>query len=107
MAIDLGAETATYIKQERTWRIEIFLGHGVEPTIIAHREIVRLDPAGNAVSTDRSMGSVQRKLSDVTSVPIDLSAADGPKLAAAIDAAADIWSVEDKQASAIEVALVK
>jgi hypothetical protein len=93
MAIELGDETLTLTKSERTWRVEIFVEHGDDPIIRAHREVVMTDADGKVSSRDRAIPTVERRLSAIAGKTY--AGLTGAELAGAIAAWADGLRQED------------
>jgi hypothetical protein len=99
MAIELGIETETVSKEERTWRVELFCEKGEDPTIRAHREIVTLNTDGKVIARDRDVPVVARHLSVIAnkSFTFNSKTYTAAELAGVIAAVADTLRQEDQQ----------
>jgi hypothetical protein len=96
MAITQGTETVALTIEERTWRLEIFIEKGTDPTVRAHREVVKTDAAGNVVAKDPS-AVVERQLSKVASQSFAIGGKTytGAEIANVLAAVVDTWRQED------------
>lgn len=88
MSIELGNETKTINKEDRTWRVEIFCEHNQPYQVVVHREILATDSEGNLVSTERGI-TASRTLESLKDNPTAL------QVATAIKSMADQWRQED------------
>ena len=98
MAIDLGSQTLTTTRQERTWRIECFCDDGTDYKLVAHREILTKDQDGNIISMERFQPSVVRTVSQIQ------NEADALQFLGLGKTLCDRWAQEDAQAAAAEAA---
>lgn len=64
MAIDLGNETITVTRSERTWRVELFCERGQDYVLRGHRETVATGSDGS-VSVARDIAPVEASLSAI------------------------------------------
>lgn len=95
MAIDLGSQTLSVTKQERTWRVECFCEDGTDYELVAHREVVTTDPNGVVISRERDK-EVHRRVSQVVSQP------DALQLLQLMKDLCDRWAQEDAAAQAAQ-----
>ena len=93
MSIDLGSQTFTATKQERTWRIECFCDNGTDYQLVAHREILTLDQNGNVIGMER-LGNVSRRVSQIQAEP------DALQFLGLAKTLCDRWAQEDATAAA-------
>ena len=102
MAIELGNNTLAVTRQERTWRLELFTERGEDPSVRAHREVVRVDGEGNVLARDRGIPAVERRLSVVAAQSFTVAGHTytAAEIAAVIAAVADTWRHEDIAAGA-------
>lgn len=93
MAIDLGSQTLSVAKQERTWRIECFCEDGADYELVAHREVITTDPNGVVISRERDK-EVHRRVSQVA------AQADAMQFLQLAKDLCDRWAQEDAAAIA-------
>lgn len=102
MSITEGTETIVLTIEERTWRLEIFTDKGVDPTVRAHREVVKTDASGNVISRETGV-TVNRSLSQFASQSFTVAGKSytGAEIANLISAVADTWRQEDIAAAGV------
>ena len=93
MAIDHGTETVTLTTTERTWRVDIQTALDVDPIIMGHREIVKMD--GETVSSKTPAGLTMRYLSKVTDETVPGTTLTVGQMVEAFAALIDKWCSED------------
>lgn len=96
MAIQEAAQTVEVLTERRTSRIEIYSDKGVEPRLIADREIIKT--SGGTVLSKTRDGQVERGFSRVASE--SFTCTDGtvitiPQLAEVLAGLVDRWYQED------------
>jgi hypothetical protein len=108
MAIDQGTETATRIKQRRTWRINIECAYGTVPSVQAYRELVKINP-DKTLDSNESAGAVTRLFTDAIANKDQVTLKSGKvisvaDLAEAIPDLIDMWDQADINAEAARLA---
>lgn len=90
MAKDLGKQTVTVSKQERTWRVEIFCDLGNNPVINFHRQVV-LDDGTKKVADPTEYRVITRTAKELSemSVTVAKNTYTGAELGAVISAFGD------------------
>lgn len=93
MAIEKGVENIELMVEERTWRIEIFCDHGVDPMFVAHREKVWIRKDGTIMSRE-ILKPVNRSLSSM--VEKKFNGFSTLEIAEVIAKASDDLAIEDQ-----------
>jgi hypothetical protein len=90
MAKDLGSQTVTIVKQERTCRVEIFCDLGNVPIVCFHRQIIMDDGVKPIISSEggRIITRSAKELAEM-SVKVGNATYTGAELAAVIAAFGD------------------
>lgn len=98
MAIDLGSETQTISKQERTWRVNIETPRDTDPTVTVFREKVQTSPDGSVVYENNTINRSLSATAEQSFTVNDKTYTTG-EIAQVISAIADTWAQEDANVS--------